>query len=946
MLLLSALGAIGSAGATVMDSYGAVIHGIPGRVSWWRLGETSGTAAIDHEGTHNGVYQSGVTLNQASLPANTDDPDIALDGINGHVAVTHNAAHSISSGSIAIWFRPTSLAADFGLVSKDVLGITAGDMSVWYRQTSNDLRFHIQDGSIQHLIAVVGALAINTTYCAVATWGASGMKLYLGSGGSVALRGTHTHMGGTTGNTNALLLGATGFTGATANFFPGRLGDVIMWNRQLTNTEIEAVTQGTLSEQGTYEPVVTGLGPAIYLKFNEASGATFSDSSGNTRSGTLTGTASAYNVTTLPSGTAGSNGGLNLGGAASVSIAHASADTALTFPSSQPWTGGRKVADCTVSIWFKLNSLPTGGNKAVVTAKSSSQTPGVAASYDGSWEAYVDSSGALHVECRSFRGRPCRIRTPNSAVAAGATKHLVVQLSYDGVAAWLNGAKLEDGYANLLHVFGLAADIRGTIIQNNFAWTIGKAAWGGQANIQVDEFALYLSTLTTADAESLAQAAGVAPLEHHIWGQRYVNASGFASIQAAVDNVNGLGGGTVLVDPGTYTENITLKSNVRIKANGGIVTINGWARTSDPGAASLGAGTGDFLTGDRTLNISNSRSVGDLVRVLATGGNPSPMRHDRRWNSASETNDPNARDGQTFEIESRTATTMTFVGSGSIYDFAAADRETVQAFTPVSWVALEGDLRFVQTNTIEIEWVKHARLVGIRATNTSTTDNFALFVAANSMFVQGRDLTVIQGTLGSGTQENDGIACWNGPTDCAFKDCDVSEGRHGCDASGHANWGITIRCEWHNIDWDNTNSRGAPGAKAAFGVHGPSTDCIYWNCTSNWGGTAVTGWKHDARWHVCGDAAVASSGAIGMNDGAKECWYRDIHIIRPRGWFTAGEGVVSIDNCHFQNITRSAAPTGDVHADEGTGNPLAYGTGALVNTYSNVDGPHASWTEV
>jgi hypothetical protein len=687
---------------------------------------------------------------------------------------------------------------------------------------------------------------------------------------------------------------------------------------------------GTIVQPGTYEAVVAGFEPAVYLKFAETSGTSFADSSGNGRVGTLQGMGALCGVSSLAPNVGSTNRALDLGSTAWLEIAHAAADTALIFPSSQPWLGGRKIADCTVSLYFKPNSLPSGANKAVIVAKSSAQTPGAAASYDGSWEAYIDNDGAVHVECRSFRGRPCRIRTPNGAVAAGATCHLVVQLAYDGLAAWLDGAKFEDGYANLLHVYGLAADIRGTVHQNNFAWTIGKAAWGGQADLVVDEFAIYLSTLTTAQAQSIAQSGSVGPLAHPIWGQAAQNASGsVVNIQSAIDSLNSAGGGTVLIAPGTYSGNITLKSNVRIKTAGGTVQINGALRCASVSTASLGAGTGDIAVGDRTLNVSNSRSVGDLVTIEG-GAN---LRHDRRWNTLAESNDPTVNDVQTFEIESRNASSMTFVGSGSIFEFTAGNRAEVLAWTPTSWIAAEGDIRFSAPNAILLARCRHARLVGIRGTNTDVDSEQGITVQT-SAYVQGRDLTNVQAIWNGVSQsENDGIQAAFACSDVVFKECDVFDGRHAADVGGNAAQGGVTRIEFHNITWDNTNSRLAPGSRSAFGIHGVSTDCIYWNCTSNWAGPSATGWRHDSRWMVCGDPNAAGSGEIIINDGAGDCWYRDFHIIRPGNWFRATGGAVGVKRNRFENITHSQPPTGVTHSG------LNYGTGEESNTFINVDTP-------
>ena len=683
-----------------------------------------------------------------------------------------------------------------------------------------------------------------------------------------------------------------------------------------------------------YESVVLGFTPAIYLKLS----GDLTDSSGNGRSGTLNGSGETFGASSLPAGVDVGNTALDLGNAASLSIAHDAVDVALTFPASQPWTGGRKIADCTVSIWFKPNSLPTGSDEHVIVAKSSAETPGVAASYDGSWEAYIDENGAVHVRMRSFRGRPSIVRTPDSAVSAGNDYQLVVQLSDDGVTAWLDGAKFEDGHANLLHVYGLAADIRGTVLTNNFDWTVGAAPWGGQADLIVDEYAVYLSTLTTDDAQSLAESGSVNPLDHYIWSQNVVNESSFADIDAAIVNVNGLGGGTVLLDPGDspFSENVTLLSNVRLKADGGTVIINGTLKMPDPGTTALANGSDDLLEGDQTLDLpSHGASIGDHIRIVATGGNPSPRRVDIRWNTTGESNDPFIQDAQTFEVESISGDILTFVGGGSYFDFPAAERGAIVRYTPNVYLALEGDIRFSSSSdTVRPDWARHMRFVGI---TTATTDRDARSIdARNCLYLQARDMTVNQ--FNGSPQTDNGGVLYSTTNDCIAKDCEVTDGRHAADVGGLGSGGHSLRNEFHYLNWIEANSPAPAGVQGAFGVHGGSADCIWWNCTSNRGGPVLTGWRHDMRWLVCG-RDTADTGAIESNDGAGDSYLRDCHIIRPVIWFRAAEGPVGVDRNRFENITHSTTPTGPTHFD------LNYGLGADVNTYTNVDTPSGQWQQ-
>ena len=715
--------------------------------------------------------------------------------------------------------------------------------------------------------------------------------------------------------------------------------------------------------EGTYEPQVKGLSPAFYLKF----GGNAADSSGNGRNGTLGGTGGSFGATSLAPNVGSLNTAFDTEGTAFVTVPHAAVDTARTAPSDwqteQSTDGYRFIAEVTISCWFNLQVAPTGSNKAVIFSKSHTATPGTADSYaeshpvtapsgttvaGGSFEAYVDSSGALHVEVRSFRGRPARVRTPNGTISTGVAYHLAVQLGYDGVAAWLNGAKFEDGYGNLLHVHGLAANIRNTTFRNNYAWMLGKAAWGGQADVIIDEFAVYnrapSATLAQANVNTLAQQGSTpAPLPHFVWGALTVNRSSYASINAAITDVKNSGGGTVLINPGTYSENVTLQSTVRLKANGGTVNINGWCRTTLLSLSTITDNATDFLTADRNLDVSNSRAVGDTVTVLGAAGNPSPLRLDRRWNLAGEGNDPSHPDAESFDIESRTGSDMTFTGVGSTFDFAASQRQSIRAFTPHMWMALEGDLRFTAaggsglgTDVVEFDYSKHVRIVGIRVTNTAAAGQGLIFQEF-SMFGQVRGC-IINLSTARPQVDNGGYKAIRGAKDCVFKDSHVVAGQHCCDVAGNQVTGPGVRIEYHKITWDQTVKS---GTAAAYGAHGTSVDCLYWNLNSNWGGPAATGWKHDLRWAVCGDAAVAASGWIGLADGAGDVWYRDILVVRPRAWFTAFENVIRVSRCHFRNVKWSQPPTGVSHDAR-----YRYSTGADVNTYNNVDGAHANWQAV
>ncbi|HEV3318110.1 MAG TPA: hypothetical protein VG053_00055, partial [Solirubrobacteraceae bacterium] len=82
-------------------------------ISWWRLGETSGTVAADREALNPGAYLGGTTLGAPSLV--TTEPSnsaVTLDGVTGTVQVASSTSLNLSSPfSLEAWIKPSKLPA-------------------------------------------------------------------------------------------------------------------------------------------------------------------------------------------------------------------------------------------------------------------------------------------------------------------------------------------------------------------------------------------------------------------------------------------------------------------------------------------------------------------------------------------------------------------------------------------------------------------------------------------------------------------------------------------------------------------------------------------------------------------------------------------------------------------------------------------------------------------
>src|SRR5262245_49341818 len=75
-----------------------------GAVAFWRLGETSGTTAVDNVGGNNGTISGGVTLNQPGPWSG--NAAMAFDGTTGKISTAATMTIPIA-GTVEVWMITT-----------------------------------------------------------------------------------------------------------------------------------------------------------------------------------------------------------------------------------------------------------------------------------------------------------------------------------------------------------------------------------------------------------------------------------------------------------------------------------------------------------------------------------------------------------------------------------------------------------------------------------------------------------------------------------------------------------------------------------------------------------------------------------------------------------------------------------------------------------------------
>lgn len=198
-----------------------------GPVAYWRLGETSGTAAIDETATVNGTYAGGYTRGVAGALAADTDRAVDLNGISGRISVPNVAALNLTSQvSIEAWVNPDSVTGTRWIVNKNTFYYLYIDNNTTY--------FGIRTPTAAYLfISKTGLVTLGGWQHLVGTY--DGTKMVLYRNGVIAVEASVTGAIGTT--TTGVTIGAVDGTGS---FFDGSIDEVAIYNRSLTAAQAQA----------------------------------------------------------------------------------------------------------------------------------------------------------------------------------------------------------------------------------------------------------------------------------------------------------------------------------------------------------------------------------------------------------------------------------------------------------------------------------------------------------------------------------------------------------------------------------------------------------------------------------------------------------------------------------------------------------------------------------
>jgi hypothetical protein len=632
---------------------------------------------------------------------------LAFDGTNDYVSVGNNSSIiPASSISISTWAKFSSFPSDNTNTARILVRNDSGYFLYVYGDVNDrsQLAFMLPDAMTAWSnvpIYNIDNLTTDTWYHIVGTWDGSTARLYINN-----KLVSSTLVSGSIASTDITRIGTT--TVGTEYYMHGLIDEVKIYNYALTEDDIRleynrgaAVQLGATStasngttpdNSSSREYCVPGdtatcNPPVAEWKFDENTGTTANDTSGNNNTGTLT------NGPTWTTGKTGS--GVNLSPSNSyVSVADSS---------SLNITG-----DLTISTWVKPNAVDSTARLIMGKGNTSATTSrqyGMRLSAANQWQAFV-YSGSTTYSVTDTTTTPSTSRWDQLTVVRDATANTLKFYTNGilrGTASSVTGSL--NSTANILAIGregSSASNYFGGMVDNmriyNYARTPAQVAWeynrgGPVAHYKLDECqgtTAYNSalnsngeaagnngTITIGASGSNTTAGSCKGSTGEAWKD---GASGkFNSSLEFDDTDDYLNLGTFLGKPSNYSLSFWIKPSnwgssaiAESASNGGNISI--WGMIFRDSGDAVEIWTSDGISGQQAVVASDWNSTGfpstNWTHITATvdGSSIKYYKDGRLINTVAQTVQ-NSGTASGFSIgRLGTSTSSTFYSSGQIDD--------------------------------------------------------------------------------------------------------------------------------------------------------------------------------------------------------------------------------------------------------------------------------------
>jgi hypothetical protein len=393
------------------------------------------------------------TVNGAALTTDrfgNENSAYLFDGVNDYINVLHSTSLDIVNDEITIsaWAKGNGEILEKGDLDNRKYGIFVGNPPTFGFELKNE------PGTSYHEI-LQGIVDTSVWSHFVAYYDGTVMKCYINN----TMVGSYNTTGNIISNSRDLIIGA--FGDLIQAFFKGKIDDIRIYNRALTETEIS-----DLYHEGGWDSLNQGL--VAHYPFNGNA----NDESGNGNHGIVSGAT----LTTDRFGSA--NSAYSFDG---VSFIHCTSSTSLQFPD-----------DITVCAWVKANN-PTNGVWSTAVGKYDSGPN------DSGWELYLVNNGEAYFGGRDHSGSQINSNASTTNIINNNWNFLVGKREGSIWKIYVNGV-LES--QNDVGTFGS--------LSNTVDLRINAGYYSGL----IDDISIYNRALTETEISDLYHEGGWDPLSN------------------------------------------------------------------------------------------------------------------------------------------------------------------------------------------------------------------------------------------------------------------------------------------------------------------------------------------------------------------------------------------------------------------------------------------------
>jgi len=177
LALLVGGSAVNAGAATPTASYRQVVLDAS-PVSYWRLGETSGTSAADETGANPGTYNN-MLLGEPSALSSDSNPSASFSGTQSYVRVPASPSLDMTSAvTVELWAKRRTIGGYQVLVGKPGNGQSKFENYSLWQTPSNKYTAYFGNGSTSVSVQTPAITDTNWHYV-VATYNGSRARIYL-----------------------------------------------------------------------------------------------------------------------------------------------------------------------------------------------------------------------------------------------------------------------------------------------------------------------------------------------------------------------------------------------------------------------------------------------------------------------------------------------------------------------------------------------------------------------------------------------------------------------------------------------------------------------------------------------------------------------------------------------------------------------------------------------